>query len=253
MAILSCIAIDAYAMTNAEKGLVIAKNQVAKNEGWEDSKSKVQMVLTSSNGRTYERDINIRNLENSDDGDKSLITFNKPLDVKGTAFLTYSHINKPDEQWIYLPAVKRTKRISSKNKSGPFMGSEFSYEDMSPFEYEEFEFTYLREEELNGEVCFVVEQRPKDRYSGYSKRVVWVDKSEYRIHKVDFYDRKNDLLKTLNNKNYKLYLNKYWRQGVSEMVNHKTSKSTKLNWIDYQFGNNFKPSDFNRHSLKRVR
>jgi len=88
------------------------------------------MTLRNRAGKESLRNVRIKNLEVDGDGDKSLSIFDEPADVKGTTSLTWSHSDKPDDQWLYLPALKRVKRISSKNKSGPFMGSEFAFEDI---------------------------------------------------------------------------------------------------------------------------
>ena len=194
-----------------------------------------------------------QNLEVSEDGDKSLITFNSPRDVKGTATLTYTHKSGSDDQWLFLPAVKRVKRISSDNKSGPFMGSEFAYEDLSSQEVEKYTYKYLREETIAEGKAAVVERDPVDPKSGYARQVVWynLDKG-YRIEKVEFYDRKNALLKTLNYRNYQLYLGKHWRAGEMHMANHQTNKETTLLFEGYQFAAGLSDEDFTQNSLKRA-
>ena len=106
---------------------------------------------------------------------------------------------------------------------------------------------------VHGLLSFKVEQYPVDENSGYTKRVVWYDKDEYRVQKVDFYDRKNTLLKTLSFTEYEQYLDKHWRANVQHMVNHQNGKSTELQWSNYQFKTGLKDSDFNRNSLKRAR
>jgi len=130
------------------------------------------------------------------DGDKSMSIFDRPRDVKGTAMLTYSHALEPDNQWLYLPALKRVKRISSSNKSGPFMGSEVAYEDLSSQEVEKYSYKYLGDEVFDGHDCFIVERIPAYKYSGYKLQEVWYDKAEYRPLKIVYYDRKGALLKT---------------------------------------------------------
>ena len=194
-----------------------------------------------------------RTLEVPDDGDKSMIIFEDPADVKGTALLTFSHKTGDDDQWLYLPALKRVKRISSSNKSGPFMGSEFAYEDLSSQEVEKYTYSYLRDETLDGVETFVIERYPVDTKSGYTRQVVWLDKDEYRVRKIDFYDRKASHLKTLVIGDYKLYLEKFWRPLAMQMVNHQTGKSTDLQWSEYLFQNGFSDRDFDRNSLQKVR
>ncbi len=243
----------AWAETPEEKGLAIAIESKQRDEGWGDMKADMQMVLRNSQGQESTREIRLRSLELKDDGDKSLSVFDKPLDVKGTAFLSFSHAVGADDQWLYLPALKRVKRIASRNKSGPFMGSEFAYEDLTSFEVEKFTYKYIQDEACGDQACFVVEQYPVDKFSGYTRRVVWIDQAEYRVQKVEFYDRKNAHLKTLTYHDYKLYLDKHWRADMMKMDNHQTKKSTDLTWSNYQFKSGLSEKDFNKNSLKRAR
>ncbi|MEQ9198435.1 MAG: outer membrane lipoprotein-sorting protein, partial [Rhodospirillales bacterium] len=159
---------------------------------------------------------------------------------------------EPDDQWLYLPALKRVKRISSKNKSGPFVGSEFAYEDISALELKKYTYTWLRDEACGDLDCFVLEQIPQYEDSGYTKQVAWYDKAEYRLRKIDFYDRKNELLKTLTYSDYKKYLDKYWRAHDLFMENHQTGKKTRLTIEEITFRLGFTDSDFNSNSLKRA-
>lgn len=235
------------------KGLNIAKERKVRDEGWKDSESKTTMVLRNAQGEENTREIRSINLEVANDGDKGLTIFDEPKDVRGTAFLNHSHTGKPDDQWLYLPSVKRVKRIASRNKSGPFMASEFSYEDLSSFELEKYKFTWLRDEQLNGEAMFVVEQLPLDEFSGYSKSLVWLDQAEYRAHKIEFYDRKNTLLKTLVMSDHKQYLNKFWRPLKLQMTNHQTGKSTDLLIREIEFGKGRTDADFDTNALQRSR
>jgi len=236
-----------------EKGLAIAVEADKRDTGFVDSSANMVMELRNRHGDVSTRTIRIKTLEVSGDGDKSMSIFDKPADVKGTAFLTYSHSLKPDEQWLYLPALKRVKRINSKNKSGPFMGSEFAYEDLASQEIEKYTYKYLRDEMYNGIDCFVVERFPVYEHSGYTRQVAWVNKEKYVAEKIDFYDRKNTLLKTLTNMDYKQYLGQYWRPDKMLMENHQTGKSTTLSWENYKFKNGFSNKTFSKNSLKRAR
>lgn len=243
-----------FALTAEEqKGLDISLEAKKRDLGWQDSTADMLMLLRNKQGQESIREIKIKSLEINNDGDKSLTIFNKPRDVKGTAFLSFSHPVDADEQWLFLPALKRVKRISSRNKSGPFMGSEFAFEDLSSFEVEKYTYKYIGVEELNGMSNFKVEQYPVDENSGYTRRIVWIDTLEYRVHKIDFYDRKDSLLKTLTFSGYKQYLTKHWRADIQEMVNHQNGKSTELQWSNYVFKTGLSESDFNRNSLKRAR
>jgi Outer membrane lipoprotein-sorting protein len=241
------------AQTAEEKGLQIVVEADKKDLGFGNSKSEMEMVLRNRSGQESKRKIKNKTLEVQGDGDKSLVIFEEPRDVKGTAFLSFTHATGADDQWLYLPALKRVKRISSNNKSGPFMGSEFAFEDISSQEVDKYTYKYIKDDTYNNLDCFVIERYPVDPKSGYSKQIVWYDKAEYRQHKIDSYDRKGTLMKTLTIHGHKQYKNKYWRQGEMKMVNHITGKSTDLKFNNFTFDNGFTEKDFNKNSLKRAR
>ncbi len=249
------LAPPAEAETAEEKGLAIAQEADRRDEGWGDSRADLRMILANRHGQTSERELRISSLEivNPEEGDWSLIVFDRPRDVKGTGLLTYTHIAQPDDQWLYLPALKRVKRITSNNKSGPFMGSEFAYEDFSSQEVAKYGYRWLRNEPCGELECFVVERIPKYEHSGYTRQNTWIDKDEYRVQKVEFFDRKDDHRKTLVLSDYRQYLDKHWRAHDLYMENHQTGKTTRLVWSDYEFRKGLKERDFSQASLKRVR
>ena len=248
------VAIQSFAKSPQERGLEIIKEQERRDRGWRDSQSTLKMILISKSGKETVRELRINALEVRGDGDKTLTIFDQPRDVKGTALLTYSHGLEPDEQWLFLPALRRVKRIASKNKSGPFIGSEFAFEDLTSFEVEKYTYKYLRDEPCPTDsalTCFVVESYPVDKNSGYSKQIVWIDQPEYRTQYVEFYDRKKSLLKTLTATGYKQYKRKYWRPHESLMENKQSGKSTLLKLEKIRFRTGLKAKDFTQNSLKR--
>jgi len=243
-----------YAQTPEEKGLAIALEGDKRGEGWVDSLVNLKMVLVDKTGKESKRDMRVKSLEGeSDNGDKSLMIFDTPKDQKGVAMLTFTHKTKSDDQWLYLPALKRVKKISSRNKSGPFVGSEFAFEDISNQEVEKYKYKYLRDEVVDGMDCFVSERYPEDKYSGYTKQVAWIDKKEYRVLKVEYYDRKKSLLKTLKNTGFQQYLDKFWQPDLSVMTNHQTGKATRLEYENYKFKVGLNDKDFSKNSLKRAK
>ena len=239
--------------TPEEKGLQIARDTREKAKGFGNFTAEQSMVLRNKHGQESKRQLRVKVLETDGGGNKSLFVFDRPRDVRGTALLVHTHKNKNDDQWLYLPALKRVKRISSSNQSGSFMGSEFAYEDMGTQEVEKFTYRYLRDEPCGKLTCTVVERFPTNKRSGYRRQIVWQDKSELRAWKVQYFDRKNSHLKTLTLGNYKKYLGKYWQSQEMNMVNHLTGKSTVLRWNNYKFRTSLKDSEFTRTGLKRVR
>lgn len=251
--ILALFTLPGYAQTDAEKGLEIITEVDRRDTGFGDSKAELEMILKNRHGDETLRKLRMQTLEVIGDGDKSLTIFDSPRDVKGTAFLSFTHALEPDEQWLYLPALKRVKRISSSNKSGPFLGSEYAYEDMTSFEVPKFKYKYLRDEAVDGKDCFVIESYPQYEHSGYTRQIVWIEKERYIPLKVEYYDRKDALLKTQYYKGYQQYLDRYWRADEMLMENHQNGKSTVLKWHDYQFRNGLSDRDFDRNTLKRAR
>jgi len=251
---LSIAPVCVHAETSEEKGRAIAKEADRRDEGFHDSTADLIMTLRNRHGQESTRNIRVRTLEVAGDGDKSLTIFDNPRDVKGTAFLNYTHKIGDDDQWLYLPALKRVKRISSRNKSGSFMGSEFAYEDIGSQEVEKYTYKWIRDEIFNGQESFVVERYPVDKKnSGYIRLVTWIDKEEYFPLKVEYFDRKEYHLKTLTFTGYKKYLGKYWRSDEMNMINHQNGKTTKLLWSNYEFQTGLTGNDFTKSSLKRAR
>jgi outer membrane lipoprotein-sorting protein len=239
----------------AARGLAIAQENDRRDKGWGDARADMKMVLTNASGETSERALRFMMLENTDpnDGDWSLMTFDLPRDIEGTALLTYSHIKDPDDQWLYLPTVKRVKRISSTNKAGPFVGSEFAFEDFSTQQIGKFSYKWLKDEPCGDRTCHIVERIPQYEDSGYTRETVWIDATDYQFRKIDYYDRKDALLKTLTCGNYTLYEGKYWWPLELEMVNHESGKTTKLIWQAYKFHTGLTKDDFTTASLERAR
>ncbi|MDH3433750.1 MAG: outer membrane lipoprotein-sorting protein [Gammaproteobacteria bacterium] len=237
-----------------DRGFDIAARSDRTDLGFGDSEVELQMVLRNAAGQESTRALRIATLEKADEsvGDKSLVVFDTPRDIEGTALLSHARILDPDDQWLYLPALKRVKRISSSNKSGPFVGSEFAFEDFTALELNKFDYTYVGEVACGDLTCDVLERTPRYENSGYTKQVTWVDQAVYQIRKVEFYDRRGDLLKVLELNDYRDY-NGFWRAHKLSMSNVQTNKQTDLIYGDYSFNNGLAENDFVKGRLSRLR
>ncbi len=237
------------------RGRAIAEEADERDYGWGDNSTTMRMVLRNRNGDESVREMRRRALETKEAGagDKSVIIFDAPRDVAGTSLLSHTKILDPDDQWLFLPALKRVKRISSANKSGPFVGSEFAYEDLVSQELDKYNYRFVGEEACGDLECYVVERLPLYENSGYTKQIVWWDKDEYRVQRIDFYDRKDSLLKTLIYHGYEQYLGQYWRPSLMAMENHQNGKSTDLMFSDWTFDNGLTDGDFTPSRLRRGR
>ncbi|MEZ4222666.1 MAG: outer membrane lipoprotein-sorting protein [Polyangiaceae bacterium] len=235
----------------------IAKKIRDLNAGYGDLSAKVEMKLENAQGQATTRKLRIRSLEQPDPkvGDYSIVIFDSPRDVRGTALLSHAGVGSADQQWLYLPALKRVKRISSSRKTGAFLGSEFTYEDITGNEAAKYEWKRLGDGKCPASAgkCYQLETRPKDSESGYSRRVIWVEQKSYRIEKIDFFDKANKLQKTLNYEDFKQYKGKYWRAHRWVMKNHQSGKKTVLTFDKFSFGNGFSAGDFSKAALERIK
>ena len=188
---------SAYAQTAELTGRDIALKVHDRPDG-DDQKGVMQMTLINRRGRTRERTVLSLSKEYGKDS-KSLMFFQAPADVKGTGFLQYEYDDpsKEDDRWLYLPALKKVRRISGSSKNDYFMGTDFTYDDMGGRSVDEDTHKLLREEEINGIKYWVVESIPKDKDYMYSKTVKWIRQDALIPIKVEFYDRQGNLLKVL--------------------------------------------------------
>ena len=247
-----CAAANLVAAQDLAKGLAIAQAAKDRDKGFSSYMASAKMILRDRSGTENVRDFIAKALQIEGDGDRTSIAFASPLDIKGMTLLTHAHTNRDDDQWLYLPASSRTRRIASSSRSGSFASSEFSYEDLVGHSIEKNDYAYLRDEPCPGaptRTCYVNEQRPKDPESGYKRMVGWLDSEDYRTYKVDYYDRSNALLKTLESTNFKLHEGKYWRPMKMVMTNHRTGKSTVMQWASYDFAIKLKKNDMESFSL----
>jgi len=244
--ILALVLSNVFAITNA----ALAQKSEDVMSGFEDATATMSMVLINAAKQEKKRTMKMKVLEGKD-ADKSLMEFLTPADVKGTKFLSYEHVDKDDDQWLYLPALKRVKRIASKNKSGAFMGSEFSYEDLSAFNAKKYIYEGdAKEGTYNGKPVYIGTSKPKSKYSGYSKLVSYIDKDTFLIQKMEYYDRKKELLKTAVFEDY-IKLKGVYRIGKITMSNVQNDKTTILIWSDQKIKNHLKSKDFHKRYLKK--
>ena len=243
------------AIDPAKKGFEISARSDRSDRGFGKSRVTLEMVLRNAAGAESRRTLDIATFEIPDEsvGDKSLIVFSSPRDIDGTALLSHAQIVDPDNQWMYLPALKRVKRISSRNKSGPFVGSELAFEDITGLELQKYEHRWLRTEKFDDLECDVVERLPRYENSGYTKQVAWIDTQDNQFRKIEFYDRKGAHLKTLRFEDYRKYEDSYWRAHTWRMENHQSKKTTDLIFAAYKFDADLDEGDFVKSALKRQR
>ena len=178
----------------------------AKNRVKSDTiSSRSRMVITAKNGSTSERVLD-QYSKDGPNGGRTVIVFQRPANVAGTRFLTMDTAAGNTDQWIFLPELGKVRRIAASESGGSFMGTDFSYDDISSVDREAAldTHTLLREEALNGNACHVIQSVPKDSSSyQYSKTISWIDKESYLIYKTEMYNRRGELVKTMEMSNFK--------------------------------------------------
>jgi outer membrane lipoprotein-sorting protein len=251
----------AFASTPEQDGAQLALELAQRNAGYKDLTGQVEMVLTDADGSEARRSFTLKVLERPTpaDGDRSLIVFESPADVKGTAVLSHAKPDGDDEQWLFLPSARRTKRISSSNRSGAFVGSEFTFEDLTGNDGRKYTWRRGAEKPCpstgagqaagaasgsEAASCIELEAVPKDPASAYSKRVLQVDAKDLRLRSIAFFDRKGELLKTLAYGDYQTLNARFVRAQKWTMRNAQTGKSTTIRFTGMKLSTGLSSSDF---------
>lgn len=231
-------------------GLQIIQNVYNRPEG-KDQTGELTMTLINSRGDKRVREIK-QFLKDFGTEEKKTMFFLSPADVHNTSFMNWSYDEegRDDDQWIYLPALKRVKRISSDSKSDYFMGSDFTYDDLGDRHPTEDTHKLLREEKFNGEDCYVVESTPKDEDYMYSRTVTWIIKDKWIGLKKEFYDEDGDHLKTLSVNKYEK-IKDYWLILHSQMHNVQKDHTTEMLLENVKVDTGVSDTMFTERMMKR--
>ena len=249
MAILITLPTLIFSQTNLT-GLQIIENVYNRPVG-NDSQGDLTMSLINSRGDERVRKIK-QFIKDFGTMEKKIMYFVAPADVLNTSFMNWSYdeADKDDDQWIYLPALKKVKRISSDSKSDYFMGSDFTYDDLGDRHPTADIHKVLREETVNGEACYVVESIPKDKDYMYTRTVSWIIKDKWIGLKKEFYDEDKELLKTLTVKKFEK-INDYWIILHSEMFNVQKEHTTKMELADVTVDGGIPDDKFTERMMRR--
>jgi outer membrane lipoprotein-sorting protein len=167
--------------------------------------TRSRMVITAKNGSTTERLIDQYSKDDAQGNARVVIVFQRPANVAGTRFLTMDNASGGSDRWIYLPSLGKVRRIAASESGGSFMGTDFSYDDISALSRDTNLdiHTLLREETASGAPCYVIQSVPKDGSYQYSKTISWIDKNKLVLYKSELYDRRGALIKVMENSEYK--------------------------------------------------
>ena len=164
---------------------------------WEGARTRVRMVLIDASGSQQERSMDIMGRRNQGLF-QTLVRFASPQDIAGTAFLMLERGKDQSEQYIYLPGLKRTRRIAGREREGSFMGSDFTYADMQRVDDRYATHKRLPDEKLGNDAVYVLESTlSAEAPVAYGKVTTWIRKTDFIALRTRFFDRKDQLVKTL--------------------------------------------------------
>lgn len=218
----------------------------------DDRTSVMKMTLVNKRGSKRVREVSSYSKDYGKDK-KSVMVFERPADVKGTAFLSweYDDPSREDDKWLYMPAMKKVRRISGASKNEYFMGSDFTYDDMGDRHVDEDTHTLLGEEEVDGQLCWKVESVPLDPDDMYTRKVLWVSKVAHMVLKAEYYD-KDGLLKVYRVVDFGKE-GGFWTVRHSEMENVIRNHKTVMEFSAMQYDTGLGDKLFRVSSIQRGR
>lgn len=240
-----------FGITIEEEGYEISRKSHNKQRNFKDEYTMSTLKLIDSSGNEVERTTVNLTLERENSCDYLLIQFLNPADVRGTSLLTYQNSEGDDSQWLYFPEIKRIKRLSTSDKSGSFMGSEFSYEDITGNTLNKWRYKKIKEETIEGIEYYVIEKYPNYSNSRYSKVQNWITKKDFLLKRSEMFDKKNCLLKVQTFSGWKEYSNT-WRPSEIKMENLQNDKKSILTFKDRRFSLALSEKSFQKSSMKNL-
>ncbi len=220
--IICCVLIYGSSAKSATDAMDIL-NKVAKANTNINEQAEIKMKIQEPDGSVRERSLLIKKKDQ-----KAMVKLLSPSDLKGVGLLTVSKQANDEDQWLYLPNEKRSRRITGSNKKGRFLDSELSFEDLSLSTYKNFSNTVTETKKQGNKIITTIESKTKNQdESTYSRIKTWVDTTQYRILKAEYYDEDGELLKVMTFSNYKKY-QKAWRAQTVTVKNVKKNRGTTL-------------------------
>lgn len=236
-------------------GQTIAEKTYERNEG-NSVKRTLIMELTDKRGKTRVRETTALRKYFGEER-RLIIFYNTPTSVKGTAFLTYDYpsADVDDDQWLYLPALRKTRRISASNRGDYFLGTDLTYEDIkleTKISRDDYNYKTIRKETIDGYECYVIEATPKDddiaKELGYSKAKFWVDAKVWMMRKSESWDIAGNPLKTVNVSDIR-EIQGIWTLHRIDVQNHKTKHKTVFRFEDIDYSTALSDDYFTEEAL----
>jgi len=238
----SAIAEDAASVMN--------KAHLASYYAANDGKAKVHMEIINPDGATRIREFTILRKDVTDGGDQWFyVYFDKPNDVRDMTFLVNKHPDRADDRWLFIPSIKMVKRIAASDARAAFVGSDYTYEDISGRHPNNDNSELLADEELNGRKVWVVKNTPKEAVDDYSWRKTWVDQETHLVLKESYYDEDGTEVRRFTTDEYKK-VGDFWVGIAGTMENIELDHKTTVRFSDVQLNVGVPDSVFTERSLK---
>ncbi len=238
----------AAAQDARERGHAIVREMEQRSRGYGDFEADLLMRVENGD-RERLRKMRVRGLE-AQDGDRTRIVLERPADLARTEFLSVLAADGSRSQWIYLPTARRVRRISGSQASDSFLGSHFTFDDMSPPSMEGFSYRWIRDEDVSGLDAVLVERIRRGGAGGYPRQLLWIDLERYLLHRVEYFDGGGARRRSLDIADYR-EIGGFWRAGRMTMVDLRDGGSTTLEWTDLRLGVGLTARDFDPARLGR--
>jgi hypothetical protein len=234
----------------AGRGLEIARRALQANEGFRGEYAEGQMETVDDGGARVVLTVKMKTKEAALDGERSTIGFYGGPEIDGTRVLTISHRAGDADQWLYVPALNRIRRVRGVQQAAPIAGSELTFEDLVSPELDKFTYRFMGEETVQGRRTLRVQRVAAARHSAYSQEVVFFDAQHRQPVRIDYYGQDGALLKTASLSDYRL-VERWWRPFEVRIFNHRTRRWSILLWHKRELDKHYTQSDFDRVTLAR--
>jgi outer membrane lipoprotein-sorting protein len=229
---------------------IIKKSHLSMYYAADDGIADVKMTIVNSRGKERIREFSMLRLDIEDGGKQDYYTyFKKPHDVSRLTFMVHKMPNATDNRWLYVPAVDLVKRISADDKGSSFVGSDFTYEDVSGRHWSEDNHQIVKEAKLGDNDVYIIESTPKEKYKGFSRKVSYIDKKHYLPLKEEYYNKKDELVRVFTADKIEM-INNIMTPTVRKMENVKKNQHTTVEFANIQYNIGVGEEIFSERYLK---
>jgi len=242
--------VNLAAQDNNKAEEIMKKAHLALFYAGDDGAAEVTMKIVNSKGKERLREFTMLRLDIEEGGKQDYYTyFKKPSDVSRLTFMVHKIPFSSDNRWLYIPSVDLVKRISADDKNSSFVGSDFTYEDVSGRHWSEDNHKLIREEKLNGRDVYVIESVPKEKYKGFARKVSFIDKENYLPLKEEYYNKKDALKRVFTAEKVEL-VDGIQTATLRKMVNVKKDQYTTVEFSSIKYNVGMKEEVFTERFLK---